>query len=98
VPRRPTTARASGTVITTPLGGGPVLFEDTVQCVHCMRHMVVRDGVRFGYCQRCGGHHCPTVRCSVCVPAEQWLENVEGGRPEDHRPGRVLVPPGVPRE
>lgn len=86
--------RSSGVVITTPHDGGPATVQDTVQCVHCQRHQVYvpKSGTRWGWCLACHGVHCATEACSVCVPAEQRLENVEAGRDEAYRPIRAAVP------
>lgn len=89
------TVRTSGVVITTPLDGSPETIADTVQCVHCQRHWIYlpKSGTKWGYCLNCAGITCGNRRCGEnCVPAEQWLENVEQGRPEGHR--RIIVPAG----
>lgn len=90
--------RTSGVIITTPLDGGAVTMIDTVQCVHCQRHRayVPKSGTKWGWCLACNGIHCATEKCAKCVPSEQWLENVEAGRPEDYRPIRIAVPDGLP--
>lgn len=70
---------------------------DTVNCCHCGLPMVIRPGsgkVR-GFCGRCGGIFCGP-HCEECVPVEQYLENIEQGRPLDYRPIRVAVPAAPP--
>ena len=65
----------------------------TVMCRHCGRHWVPRPGsgrVR-GWCQNCAGPVCGPG-CAACVPAGQYLDNIEAGRPADHRP--IIVPGG----
>ena len=71
----------------------------TVQCVHCYAHFPeprlgnseedkltrVGPGYQRGFCMRCGGFICGPC-CAACVPAEQYIENIEKGRPEDYRP------------
>jgi hypothetical protein len=58
-----------------------------LQCCHCQKHWVPQpgSGKKRGFCFRCMKVTCGSDRCDRCVPAEQWLENVEKGRPEDHR-------------
>jgi hypothetical protein len=77
----------AGVLIITPWDGGPVQMQDTVQCVHCGRHWIWKPGSgrRRGWCSLCNGITCGKKKCDRCVPIEQWLENVEKGRPEDHR-------------
>lgn len=51
---------------------------DTVQCVHCGGHFVMRKGsgrVR-GWCATCTGMICGP-RCAQCVPLEQRLDRAE---------------------
>lgn len=66
---------------------------DTLQCVHCGGHWVVKPGsgnVR-GFCGRCNGFICGPG-CERCVPTELLLENIEQGRPLDFVPTTVNVP------
>ncbi len=91
--------RTSGVVITTPLDGGPATIQDTVQCAHCQRHKIFNPETFDGdwyFCGLCGNVACADQKpCrDKCVPAEQWLENVEKGRPEDYRP-IIVSSPGV---
>lgn len=72
---------------------------DMLQCVHCGGHFELRPGsgkVR-GFCMRCNGPVCGP-QCAECVPFEQFLENREAGKPDNHRPVRVslsgLILPG----
>jgi len=81
---------ASTIEITTP--DGHAIELDCVQCVHCGTHFPIAPGsgkIR-GFCGRCNGPVCGP-RCAECVPIEQWLENREQGRPDDHRPVRVSM-------
>lgn len=43
-----------------------------------------------GFCMACGGPVCGPG-CAACVPVEQYLENLERGLPDDHRPTTVGV-------
>jgi len=86
--------REAGTlIISDPGSDRPILETKTLQCVHCGRHWVPRpgSGITRGYCLRCNGPVCGPG-CAECVPAEQQLENIEGGRPLDFRPIRMAVP------
>jgi hypothetical protein len=59
---------------------GKIIEADTLQCVHCGAHWVVKPGsgnVR-GYCTRCNGPVCGP-RCAECVPLERRLEMLEDG-------------------
>lgn len=69
----------------------PILEVGTLCCVHCGGHWLPSPGsgrVR-GFCQNCSGYVCGPS-CTACVPVEQYLENMEKGRPDDFRP--VVVP------
>lgn len=44
-----------------------------------------------GFCLNCDGPICGPG-CAACIPEEQMLENIEAGRPTDHKPIRVNVP------
>lgn len=73
--------KPSGTIIITDLMGG-VTTADTLQCVHCGKHWMVKPGsgrVR-GYCFRCGGPICGPC-CVECVPYERQIEMLEERRP-----------------
>jgi len=86
----------SGYLITEPLDGSPAIIEETIQCVHCQRHVVYRPKTfhkDFAFCLCCYGPVCNKPECALrCVPSEQWLENVEQGKPEDHR--NIIVTSG----
>lgn len=63
--------------------GGAILLDgmqvaDTVQCVHCGGHFVMRlgSGTVRGWCQRCHGMVCGPS-CAACVPFEKKLDLVE---------------------
>lgn len=57
-----------------------VTVADTLQCVHCNAHWIVRtgSGITRGFCTRCMGPVCGP-RCATCRPFERWLESVERG-------------------
>lgn len=77
----------------------PILEFGMVSCVHCggqfpqpkfgtsPQEKATRVGR--GYCQNCNGYVCGKS-CAECVPLEQYLENMEAGRPDNFRP--VVVP------
>ena len=66
---------------------GSTTEGDTLQCVHCNAHFVVRSGsgtIR-GWCLRCGGPTCGHKPCDECIPFERRLESIEGhGRNRCH--------------
>jgi hypothetical protein len=80
--------------VITPGDGSREGQADLVQCVHCGRHwpvgasigLILQRKLELGFCRQCHGITCPGEACSVCVPLEQRLENIEQGRPIDHRP------------
>ena len=78
--RRHTASRPAGHVFeTTP--EGRLIEHDTLQCVHCGAHWVVRPGsgrVR-GWCLKCCGPTCGQGRCDECIPVEKKLDQTEGG-------------------
>lgn len=50
------------------------------------------EGVKVrGWCQNCSGYICGPG-CAACVNFEQYLENIEKGRPADFKPIIVSVP------
>jgi hypothetical protein len=73
----------------------------TCGCVHCGGHFPApRFGaseedkatrVGRGFCFNCNGYICGPC-CEVCVPEEQYLENLEAGRDPNFRPIMVSVP------
>jgi hypothetical protein len=78
--------------MTTTLPGGPVIETATLQCCHCGGHFPVQPGsgkIR-GFCRRCMAPVCGPG-CAACVPTEQLLENIEHGRPLDHRPTKISM-------
>lgn len=83
--RRATVLRPDGYMSATDPEGG-IIEADTLQCVHCGCHWQVTSDSRkvTGYCNRCCGPVCGP-KCQACVPAEQQLQNMEQGRPLDHR-------------
>lgn len=83
-------AAKSGTLITTPYDGGPVIFQDTVSCIHCAYTWVWQrgSGKRRGWCTRCHGILCGRPSCAAlqCCHRERQLENMERGLPIDYTP------------
>ena len=63
-------------VVTGPDG---MIERDTVQCVHCNAHYIVRpgSGKRRGWCTLCAGATCGKEACIPCVPFEKKLEAFE---------------------
>ncbi len=90
----------SGTLISTPLDGGPPVVQDTVQCCHCGAMWVVSPGSgnERGFCSRCHGFVCGRHCAGTCVPLEQWFENLEKGRAEDYYPTVVQITAAPPRD
>ncbi len=80
---------ASLLTIYDPAADKPVREVTMVQCVHCGAHRP--PSPQLGFCMNCNGFTCGP-RCEQCVPLEQFLENVERGLPENHRPAKVFVP------
>lgn len=75
----------------------PLQEIKTIMCVHCGGHWIPTPGsgrVR-GWCQNCHGFVCGPG-CAECVPVEQYLENMEKGRPDNWRPVSVYIPADVP--
>ena len=84
--------REKGIVTVVDPGVDKPLFEaGTLMCVHCGGHWIPQagSGKTRGYCMNCAGPVCGPC-CAACVPTEQYLENLEKGRPEDFRP--IMVP------
>lgn len=63
-------------IITDPAG---VFEADTLQCVHCNCHYVVRpgSGKRRGWCTLCAGTTCGAAPCISCTPFEKRLDAFE---------------------
>lgn len=71
----------------------PILEAGTLQCCHCGAHWQIKPGsgnVR-GFCFKCNGPVCGPNCAGKCRPAEQLLENIEAGRPDDYTPVRSAV-------
>lgn len=85
----------SGILISTPLEGGPSIQRDTVSCIHCGTTWIWQPGSgrRRGWCCCCNGIVCGLPACVArgCVHREQLLENLESGKPLDHRPISISV-------
>ncbi len=92
-------SQEAGRIIITPREGGPVVEIPMLGCVHCGGHFEMpRFGntpedratrIGRGWCFNCHGYICGKA-CEVCVPEDQYLENMEKGRPDDFRP--IVVP------
>jgi hypothetical protein len=88
-----TLRRTEHGVITITEPDKPVIEAATLCCCHCGKHWVPQPGsgrIR-GFCQNCCGPVCGPG-CADCVPVEQYLENIEQGRPENYKP--IIVSPG----
>src|SRR5688572_14285901 len=93
------TREAGRVTLIDPGSDKPLAEFSTVQCCHCGGHFPTpRFGasaedkasrIGRGYCSRCNAYICG-ANCLECVPLEQYLENVEHGRPENFRP--IIVP------
>lgn len=62
--------------------GPPEVQEegDTLQCVHCQMHWVVKpgSGTQRGFCFKCSGPTCGKQGCmDKCVPWEKMIEEME---------------------
>ena len=88
------TPKAHGYAIWSGGDGKKDVECDSLRCCHCGAHFWVTpgSGKRRGFCMRCGAVTCGQEKCDACVPLEQMLENVEKGRPANHRP--IIVSPG----
>lgn len=66
-------ARPSGFIF---LDGQQV--ADTVQCVHCGGHFIMRkgSGTERGWCRNCNGMVCGR-KCAKCIPFEKKLDMAE---------------------
>lgn len=62
------------------VGDGPVIEADTLQCVHCGGHFIVRPGSgrQRGFCMRCNGVTCGHESCNACNPFQKLVD--EGRR------------------
>lgn len=88
----------SGTWIHADKETDQVIQTDTVSCCHCGRvwMWVPGSGRRRGFCQCCNQFTCGSTACDKCVPVEQLLENIEQGKPLDHRPTIVAASSNTP--
>lgn len=76
-----------GLIVVSDVSSDKCFTAKTHQCVHCGAHWIPKPGsgtIR-GWCGNCAGFVCGP-RCKECVPVEQYLENIEKGRPENYRP------------
>jgi hypothetical protein len=65
-------------------GTGKQIWQDSVQCCHCGKHLPwspKRAG--FGWCFKCNSWVCPGKSCVECVPYQKKLE-----KPYLYRPFR----------
>lgn len=62
------------------VGDGPTVEHDTLQCVHCGGHFIVRrgSGTRRGFCMKCNGVTCGGANCWECRPYQKLVD--EGRR------------------
>lgn len=71
--------KPSGAILVA-VGGGEQWqhVADTVRCVHCQRHFVMRkgSGKQRGFCFKCNGIFCGAA-CAPCVPFEKKLDVAE---------------------
>ncbi len=70
----------------------PLLEVATASCVHCGGAFPIQPGsgkIR-GFCMNCNGPVCGPG-CAACVPVEQYLQNLECGRPESFKPIHVFT-------
>jgi len=59
----------------------PTIEHDTLQCMHCQRHWIVRPGSgrQRGWCLKCNGPLCGVEQCmKECVP---FMAKVYGEKP-----------------
>ena len=70
-------------VSSVPKPSGALLIDgrhvaDTVQCVHCNGHFVMRagSGITRGWCRNCGGAVCGPS-CAACNPFERKIDELE---------------------
>lgn len=85
--------------IIDPGADKPIREIGTAQCKHCGGHFPIAPGsgrLR-GFCMRCNGPICGPG-CAECVPEEQYLENMEKGRPDNFMPTTIYVGADLPRD
>lgn len=72
-----TALRPKGNIVVA--GPDGTIEGDTLQCVHCGVHWVVRPGSgrRRGFCTKCGGPTCGRQGCEFCIPLEKKFEAIE---------------------
>lgn len=72
-----TKPKANGVQIIT--GESGTVQSDTVCCVHCRHHWVVKPGSnkKRGFCMKCMGPTCGNKQCDNCVPYMKMIENIE---------------------
>jgi hypothetical protein len=82
----------SAVVETQEFGSDKITRQKMVMCCHCGLHFLEpREG--FFFCDSCVGPVCCSKNCrETCLHLEQWMENLEAGRPEDYKPSRIFVP------
>lgn len=82
---------------------GKLLAEfSMVACAHCGGQFAApkfgtseadkRTRIGRGYCQRCDGYICGKSCSGACVPLEQYLQNIEAGRPDADTYCPIIVP------
>ncbi len=71
--------RPNGHILITDPDGGDS-GGDTVMCVHCQMHWIIKPGSgrSRGFCFNCGGVTCGKQGCEEhCVPFEKAIEEME---------------------
>lgn len=95
---------AGRVIISDPGSDKPIAEYGMIQCCHCGGQFPAprfgtseedkRSRVGRGFCQNCNGYICG-AGCLECVPTEQYLENIEAGRPDNFKPIVASVPRSI---
>lgn len=70
--------------IAGPLLPGQVAEGETLMCIHCQKHWMIRpgSGMARGWCSNCDGPTCGKLKCETeCVYFEKSIEIQEGRNP-----------------
>ena len=85
--------RFRGVLLTTDKETGRTTGRELLTCCHCLFTWspVKGSGRLIGFCQNCAGFVCgrPSCVATGCLHHEAQLENIEAGRPIDHK--RIIV-------
>lgn len=76
-----TARRAAGKVTCVDPSSG-MKEADTLQCVHCSNHWIVKkgSGIVRGFCVKCDGYTCGNQQtCHECFPFEERMDLYEKG-------------------